>query len=417
VAPSGGSDTTGVVDDDTHPFATIGAAAYAIQVARNAAGRGNNADGGIVRLLAGEHYWKSSYSSDIPVINEWLTVTKDAALTKSDVTIRQDITLGYPLKVGLKLVRAYEVTLKNYSGDTNGVMFPLDHDSALWLDNVDAIGHDRQVRASQVVSDNYEGARYITDTYITQVSYAVQNFELARGVTIETIGWDAYQFVKLIVNCSVDDIYPEDSTWHADMWQWSSGTYDNIIVYNLVGTNLAHNGIINNTSQTGDMASNIAFVNVYIQLNTYFQGNGFLWERPTDHMLIWNVSINWLSTDFYTCGRFSIYANLYGADTQIRNMSFRGNVARAFATSIVAGDVTYTDYEFRTNHFYDALDSRWAFMFTDTTSGDPDWDVNGVPNVDSPLLDRLSSPLVPVDASDPVVSRGSPCDIGAYERP
>jgi hypothetical protein len=259
--------------------------------------------------------------------------------------------------------------------------------------------------------------RYLTKSAAYDMNFVAQaGTDFVRGVDIARIGNDAFEGTRFVVNCTVDDQDPGTTGWHADVWQnpLFAADEENIILYNIRATNLHYQPMnINSTTSASPVvpARNIAIVNCYMSMTTPIPAGGgtLLWQRQTDHLLIWNST-------FLNCG-FAIYDDREPdfstrKNGSITNMSVRGTVFDFFTWQLDLAGTSIDFSDWRDNHF---IKTNSRYSGTAYTTGNALLDaVTGRPLAGSPLLNRLATPVVPIDAGNGV--RSSPADAGAYEQ-
>ena len=394
-----GSDSSGTVGDSTRPFATLGKAIDAIRANRSSRGLGNNADGGIVRLMPGNHTCSNGgVAGPILCDTEWLTITTAAGGTRSNTVL---------LPGGIVPTRKIAVRGITLNGAGTLGMGGSDRTQAhVWADNCSIIGSGRGNSWAHPLSSEY-ARLYYTGSSITEVAQATSGSQLCRGLTITRISDDAFQNVPLVINCAVDDIDPLSTGAHADCWQHGAGNDTNkvdhnVIVYNLKATNLKYQSLFirGDIYSPPTKSSGMAFVNVYMAMRSDGYGWGG-WYRWVDHLLWWNCS--------FPVKGMGIMGDTYANVKQpcsISNFSVRG-CTFAF---LGAGNDTAVDYsEWDTNHFVDPSFTKGRNI----TTGNDMLDANGVPMSGSPLLNRMSA-VVPIDAANKI--RTGLADVGAFER-
>ena len=364
VAVTGGSDSTGMVNDPSRPFATIGKALDQVRAWMNAGGYGNKADGGIVRLRPGSHKMQNAGCwSGVTTTQEWVTLTCDPSSggNRSNTFINQvtadgDYISSEWLKVeGLTL----DLPVNNrpfFETSSSAV-------KAIWIHDCTVIGSDRYDLNPHPVGQNY-WYKYFTNSALTNLRFAQgEGFsaQLARNLTITHIGEDAFADSPAIINVDLSDQDPGPPgghEWHADAWQspgitTSAPPPENYIVYNYRGTDLHYQAIFGRVKA---LASNNAFVNVFMEMRDpvrdYGSGNSGVgsWLGGTyDHLLLWNCTFIGTGTghDFW-------WANeSYTGTPQFRmtNASFRGNVFTRWLTTEGLSWTQASTVEFLDNHY------------------------------------------------------------------
>jgi len=259
-------------------------------------------------------------------------------------------------------------------------------------------------------------------------SWITAGFTVGESVQIRSSGLNDSESSRYIKTVTASTIVTEEQTivddtaayctvasavWHADAWQYWAHSPRNLIVYGYRATNLYYQGVM--ADGGSDSLDGCAFVNFEVfkaeTLGDYWSTmSSFLWQLNVDHFLIWNCT-------FGRAGSSTANAYVYFLDKDayrtLTNLSFRNsvtNVPTEFATSkILTGAVIDN------NHFY-SLSGPAADIDTNTTTGDAILDANGVPDIGSPAIDRVTgTALIPIDASATPVLRTSPSDAGAFE--
>jgi len=406
---NGGNDSTGEVNNPAQPYLTIRAAINAIRAWRSPLGYGDNAAGGVVRLYAGVH---SAVSSAPSVLggDEWVTVTTAAGGNTSNTIVIAASAIRNVERVAIK-----GITLDRSGGGgaivaANSTVGSL---MQVWIDDCALIGSGRWILQSNPVGLNPRTV-YWTDSSITACDYATRNTAeqyLARGLTISTIGHDAFQNFPMIVNCTVDDIDNGDnSSWHADAMQWWGGHRDsNVIVYNYRATNCHYQGLFIRGRRTSDPeppnAQGMAFVNVYIDMADDASGSSG-WYRRVDHLIWWHCTFR------SNLGFFVDPLDGYSSwPVEITDFSAKGNVFNEMRLNQPDSGIEWDDWH--ENHFEVQSGGSVITRGTSQTTGDPGVDADGYPVSGSVLLGKVTQELVPADSAG--VLREMPASAGAYE--
>ncbi|HBS30104.1 MAG TPA: hypothetical protein DEB06_11810 [Phycisphaerales bacterium] len=388
VSPTG-NDTSG---DGTaqKPFATIFKAADSI---RTASSSGKDASFGTIYLTAGDHTFAGRPAGGLSVQTEqgWLTIAAAPGTARDKVRLT-----GNTSKTG-GLNSAY-LRLRNLTLSAMTLTTATSANSACWFDGCDLVGTGPDDASRFATPSTWTGGVYYTDTSIRKVRIGMANAKFARGVSMETIGSDAFHNPRVVINCSAKDVLkPVGSTYHPDLIQFN-GAFDNVIVYGLKTQNINAQGIFSRGSD--DIPDrNMAFVNVMIDQRTHLSQ----WLQAADHVLFRNVMI---------LGRAMNFSNDAGkAPNVLTNFSVEGCVFQELRIDPLI--VPHTDKTvFRNNHFV-----AGKAMGSGTSMGDPRL-VNPLqgrfePRADSPLAKRLTSQDVPVDILGQ--QRKTPGAIGPFE--
>ncbi|MBS3089234.1 hypothetical protein J4402_05710 [Candidatus Pacearchaeota archaeon] len=348
-----GNDLTGIVNDRNNPFRTIGKSIDKIREWRNANGFGNNADGGIIRLLPGAHNMsKGGVNGEIPVTNEWVTITRDISGTKEN-TIIQHGNGGTP---DVRLLKAEGTTLKSSRQYDFAIYVSHVANATLWVDDCELVGPGRYVAYDTYLVSN---PTYYTNSYIHDVDTAVARAIFARNVRIERISNDAFHQTNFIVNCSATDLNPD--ILHLDNADYIpnghiSG-YDYVIEkagafadYTWVNGNMFYVGdtwLNRNVNVLGKIDDNSIYVNAPLNcLNNATTLAGI----PCDAGIIYNSTLwtNWHSDGLQWWGPGSgspcnAMENTIVYSNRITNTSYQGNWIDGFETCPDAEGIAFVN--------------------------------------------------------------------------
>ncbi len=379
------------------PMKTIAKAAASIQSAH-----GGDAGGGFINLLPGQYSWsgarRDEFGALLPVLqaNErWLTVRAAPGSTAPVVFAANDSDGVLPVRrVAVQRVQ-FAGARPSRAGSSSG--------SLIWLANCDLTGLGTNVD-TQWIDTSFTGA-FLTQTRIGNCARGITRGLFARDVHIGDIGWDAFYQVPQILNSSVRNaMRPEGQTWHCDIVQLCqtkpTNPNENVIIYGLRAYDCRAQGLFARAVPTAGAPTwrNIAIVNCFLE---FAQGSNHTsqWNVSVDHLLIWNSGF---------IGGTTMLRAMDG-DTQINyaNVSIQNSV---FTRLTVSAPCQQAARAWR-NHCI-----LGASFGTDSTVGDALF-VNAAendyrPGLNSPLLQRVNSPLVPTDAALQVVS--APASIGAF---
>ncbi len=403
---------------------------------------GGSSDGATIYLFEGSY---SLGSGSVSTTKEWITITKDQSGRKDYTIINNAGTAA-----DTTYMRFADITLQ---GSSSGVRYLGRSPAILWIDDCIIQGGGRWVinahPAIRSGDDENDYPAYFTDTQIFDVDYGLMRGMLARNVTIKRTGNDPFVNVMCIINAVVEDVDAGTTLWHADGYQsWGAGPV-NRIIYGYYGINLHGQGLF--MRQTfGNPGLNNAFVNVFMEMREPGrpgspggdpQLNSGTLTGAWDHLLIWNCSFPYQDFTFYN------EQDGAGVPLSFKNTSVIGNLFYQYidyntseapegTNPLYARPGNARNNDYLNNHYiYSVVDAgvgcattpHWRSRSCDTgvpathSFGDPKIDLNfsspigtfGVPNADSPLLDRFPS-LVPTDALGRL--RGDTSDIGALER-
>jgi hypothetical protein len=428
-----GNDTTGTLGEESLPYASISGALADIQ------GTYGTCAGAIVWLGDGE--WTLGNGS-VTTATEWLTFAGASGTARENVIIH-----GAGGVTTTDRLRFYDLTLRSDGADDNFLAgWPDPEPTWLWVDTCTVVGGGRWTANSSPVyrDDNW----FCTDSYMTNTDITMRFADLVRNVDVEAIGDDCCFLCDVVINLTLHNQDPNENeddgtpTYdHSDGWQWAGSGMENKIVYGYHGTDMHYQGIFARMAPNGGTHRNSAFVNVLMEMRDpkrpgsssdpggQFEAASFY--GPLDHIIVWHCT--------FPNGLFSFYDEPMGVEFEIRNSSFIGNVFEEFMDWDQGGTdpVGYgapgnaENNEFLHNHYrYSRVDGMegWGLYSkspdTDPSGsqslGDPDIVTTldaadyGTPNATSPLLDRLTEAVVPIDVFGNV--RDSIPDVGAIER-
>lgn len=413
VDATSGNDSLGAAsptENGSRPFRTVAKALKAVGDYRNDQGYGGYADGGLVYLKEGTHVYgqEGIWSGGPATENEWVTITTAPDASKANTVLQSALQSAGPL-FNIKQVHIKNITINGVATIICGGEFG--RTASAWLDNSIAIGNGRWIRDSTIFY-NYANVYYTNDD-ISNIFWPTFGAIIARGLTIEHIGGDAFQNIPLVVNSRVDDIDPGTTGEHSDCWQQWGGINDsNAIIYGLKCTNLHYQPIYtqgnDGANADPDNAEGIAVVNVFMQLSAVVgSGGGTQWHRGVNHFLLWNSTF---IDDGNAIHDFAI-GNDGSPHWAITNISISNSVFKRFLGW--RGSETIDFSESSSNHYQISDGFYVTTPGSNYTIGDPKLDLDGKPQSDSPLVDKIDPPLVPVDLDGN--SRYPKSDIGAYE--
>jgi len=408
-----GDDRTAATGDPQRPFATIGRAMDGIRQWMRAQGHGDRADGGIIRLRPGNHAMSNGRIwREIPTVDEWVTVTRDAEGTRATTIIDR-----FAGALQTHLLKVEGVTLRSTGKHGHVIRGTQKYRGMnLWVDDCMLRGSGRHLPGSHPI---HHGGFTIwtTDSHFTDLTSVVGGHRLARGLTIEHIGEDVSRHCPLLVNCVAHDVDPGDTYAHSDAWQtWFPDEPNNTIAYNVRVTDAHYQGIMSRTGKMdAPVAKGVAFVNCLIELRPPIRppyrgassGSAVsLWMRPVDHFLMWHCSLLGQSLNFYNdkAGRARVPLNM-------TNVSVVGCCFGKVKMHTPRGQVDLSGFE--SNHFVMPGGVQSVTPGRDVSTGDPMLTPECTPQRRSPLVNRLTRRLVPTDAAGRV--RDDRPDIGALE--
>lgn len=423
-----GNDESGAVNNPELPYLTLGGAMVGLRDWMNDQGYGNRINGTTVRMNPGTHeisnggFWQNIISRD-----EWFTITSNRSLDGNrDNTI---LTGGGIIPTDFIKVEDVTIIPDELDKDVIGVSTAYQSIFKLWVEDCHLEGNTKYTSNENPVSSKFI---WYTNSFLTYMGKAVSEAQLARNITIEEIGDDAFVRSPFVVNCRANDVDPRDGVCegggcaHADCWQWwGQPVPNNAIIYGLDCQNCAYQGLFART-QDGNTplgfqnppAEGVAIINLHTQLSESATFADNSWYISTNHMLLWHSSFNqdfnfWNDGDAITDDYplniidFDVQSNLF-YDVELNADLGDDNGGDPDAPGIEIDSWAH-------NHFkLEAGSKYWnETPGTDVSVGDPMVDDWGRPVEGSPLIDRRSSVLVYTDADNR--TRDVNPDIGAFE--
>ena len=214
-----GSDDSGD-GTSSNPFATITRAKEALRLS-------GGVSGGTILLRNGEYEY-ASITPELVDNERWLTITADAG--HSPVITHS----GEAVSGGLRVKR---VKISNVDLNTSGTVdnIPIRNslsrisDASLWLDDLKFTGPGAGTLFTRPAHsfDKY----YYTDFTATDAMNGLMFGELARNITLEHIGADAFYETKAVIGATVHEVGNANPEFHPDIWQWQSGDFENALLY------------------------------------------------------------------------------------------------------------------------------------------------------------------------------------------
>jgi len=418
-----GDDSTGIAsaaETGTNPFATIGRAADEIQIYRNAQGWGNNADGGVIYLNEGDHTWASPTTRyRIVLQDEWLTITRDISASKALTRIT---VLAFGL--GVDRVKVSGITADKSNNGINELFGgnTLANIAWIWFNDLDGRGYSPIADQSILAGGKIDNA-YYTECTLTDLWRPTAKGKIARNITIQNCGSDAFRNCPLIINGDVDNASPGGTGEHTDLVQFFNNATDptldyNVIVFNVKGTNLGYQGVFWRGDDVDPGGTDgAAFVNVYAEGKNTTQESGFVFRRSMAQLLLWNCvstggkNADGSSNDFVV----AIYSDSGGlagliSQSEVNVIGCSFNMVARFS-----GGVNYTDWW--DNHYKFGINTRnsWVTPGTNFTLGDPMLDATGHPQTGSPLLERIA--VMSINSDYDGNDRTPPSSLGIYRGP
>ncbi len=234
VSPAG-NDGSGVVEDSSRPFKSLGRAIDAIRQARSSRGLGDNADGGIVRLTPAPTPAATAGGRPVKCQDEWLTITNAPAARREH---HPHLAASPPRENWRARYQPAGLRRPGMSGEQRVQCM-------VWADGCSLVGAGRDVNNAHPLSSEFAGL-YYTECAITQVQQATSGQRCA-ATSPSAPSATTRSRRAMVVNCVVTTSIAL-SGFHADLWQHGGGNAenhldDNVIVYNLIATRLKYQSI------------------------------------------------------------------------------------------------------------------------------------------------------------------------------
>jgi hypothetical protein len=401
--------------------------------------QGGHADGGIVRLRPGRPHrgrggdlWRGDLPGGGRVDHHHARSGCRGTQANTRINARQsgDLT-AYWLKLAGLTLSAPNIVNGGNSNDLDRTK------RSVWLKDCNITGGSGDFMFP--VGSGWRGPHYYTECVIADQRRASgngQNHRLMRNLTMLRTREDNFQSVPCGINIWVDgsDPGPGANPEHADVIQGppalapQAAFMHNWIWYNVVATDLHYQGIF---VRSGGTSKNNAFVNCLLEMRapvrngTYGRGSSFAGKY--DHLLFWHCSFVGTNTrNKFNIGQYES-TTVPTNDFLLKNISIRGCLFEQFRTTVSAADKSWVynpDVEIYDNHYVRVLSHSHGLApdtaGNTTTTGDPRLMMTtssadfGRPLSGSPLIGRVTPPLVPADATGR--AHGTSAEIGALAR-
>ncbi|RMD65394.1 MAG: hypothetical protein D6824_02735, partial [Planctomycetota bacterium] len=253
--------------------------------------------GTIVLLDAGEYDIGRLWHPHSSMPNDsWITITPRQGLTRDQVVLK-------PTSRTDVRPRANRLRFRNLSMDfANIVRYYPEGTQEVWFDHVRWFNSDGW---TQTYGGTYftpvrtlEDQRYYaTDSVAENMIYGFTEATLLRGCHVQNISGDAYQNSRFIVKCTADNVNDNILPHHTDLFQYF-GTFKNVIIYDIVGTNLNSIqtfffGPVMPTWPGDEELRDFAIVDVDASDGVKLTNNVTQLQGPETHMLWRNVNLPW----------------------------------------------------------------------------------------------------------------------------
>ncbi len=392
-----GSDATGDGSAE-NPYRSPGHA-----VGRVSAQSGS-ADGLTVHLAAGNYSWGPPPYPYPATSDRWIRLTPAPGVSRGEVVFDASSAAGFRTR----LVHADGVTFRG-SLQLTSTAPPYLADSYVWVNDCVLEGPGPGVDSGFFSTTDWTGT-YFTGCDVSNNRNGIRSATFTRDCHVHDISSSPFGASPMVVNSRCADRF--DSTqFHGDVFHWfqESNSLENFILYGVRAVDFDSQGVFAEVMPAAGgegpfvTMDNVAMVDVHMSKDAS-SASGSWWNRSTNHLLLWNVSF---PDQPFRWGQSEV-------GTVLENVSIVGSVFHAFSISDLpaSSDVRHVHY---TNPDY----YLGTFPGTDVTFGDPGFKdpENGdyTPRPSSPLLGRVRSLLVPVDAAGRV--RRVPDAVGAFTSP
>ncbi|MFB3431671.1 MAG: hypothetical protein ABL309_12175 [Phycisphaerales bacterium] len=322
----------------------------------------------------------------------WTTITAAPGVNRNDVQI----------VAGERRIRVNRIKLDNLTLDQSDGWQITGYSTMnwdFWINRVVGQGQD------QLTGSPYGSVFqniYVTDSHFSDYRDGTMGAAIARNVSLERLGSDAFHNSRMVVNSTVDIIDRLDSDYHPDVFQiyGPSRDVENVILYNVRASRVQAQGIfVSGVNSLRDMA----VINVSIDKEGSGAWTNQIAAVPVNHLVIRHASIpnmtwGWRSDDIRNV---SVVASVW---RKVISMPFNGN------TPVIE------DEWFHENHYIAHNEHGAMLLGTNYTLGDPMFEEPTPgefrPLAGSPLKGRLGR-LLPADMAG--FSRDTLSSLGALE--
>jgi hypothetical protein len=428
-----GNDTTGTVEDDTKPYATIEKAAEDLIAYMNTMGYGSVGDGCRILLGAGTHDSAAGDTDYLTCDDEWMFIEPEDGVTQAQAKIGVPVS-GNSKHIGKLCFKGITLEGQNCYKYTAGSPY-------MWVQDCLVDGEDE---ADGPFTTSPRGTRYWTDVTITDIGYVIRSDQygkavpLVSGVVVTDLTNDLAPECTCIINAILD--MTGSLAQHADMISFNtSQPRANVLFYNARGLGFEQSqGIFMaaGTSVVGGVGydDGIAIVNVIGRDNPLDTG---MWKacnfkRPIHHLIMrdttWHADVAtaeelWSEYDdpsWYGVVRFAAQS-LQGnslAWNVISEVDIQGVFMRALVVDPMQHGVLLSHDGWAHIHLgavtgiYQVVNPDWI---TDLTTGNEGSQITavGYPLYDCDLRTRVTDPATEYDLAGRL--RQATTDIGANE--
>lgn len=237
----------------------------------------------IILLDPGTYYLTGVVGKNIADV--WTTVKGEETLK------REQVILSMPTRDAVRL-RMDHLKFENVSIDFAGVkIFYAENGHSIWFNNVvwfDSNFKDNppegeaplnyEMKFDGVRSSKFIKAYYVTNSIVHKNYGGFVGAKIARNVVVDNVLGDALTNSRLVANAEIKNLLGNETEVHSDIFQYYGSNIDNVIVYNVIGSNIGGIGyrakykkVLDNGVQNlfiGDSNTTIknsAFVNVCVE--------------------------------------------------------------------------------------------------------------------------------------------------------
>lgn len=448
---TGGDDETGVVNNESYPYATIHAAWKDLAAWMLTNYGESRIDRCVVRLAPNQaHQFDRADTDEITTSYAWTIVTCESGQSQSNTRIDATGTKVIPKT---KLIKVENVQIGKGGGSYRQDY--ASYDQWLWVHNGAVKGFTRYGSGENnpigtSLFTQVPTRMFVTDSVIDMVRYGFPFRDkglpdygphFARNITMTNIGDDGFRNVHFVLNSSVDDVDPGGTSWHSDGFQLDPEfTWENVLVKNVSFANMARTALVF-CSGAGQLNRRVSFVNIYCtakHAGDSYSSSMISLRDSVFGLSLYHITVHYEeTTPDYASEGIAILGVRPPVDTPFEDcqLGYLDVQGCHFSWLHMHGanytpdpDYPYTAEDeflfiveegesaaFEHNNYYNFEDAgaRDHTPGSDVTTTDPTLDSEGRPEADSPLRNRLST-IIEHDLSGK--RRGPTSDIGAYER-
>lgn len=390
VSPSG-SDATGDGSSGS-PYATPGKAVAHLRDSLGSTGIGT------VKYAAGSYAWDPSIGSYWDPIG-WVTHEPADGVSRNQVKITSYTTGGIISRKN----RLHNLTIEGQFGFRQA--------GINWFDEVYDDGLDNTVDFTRLNAGSWSSGDWITSSITTRSLNGLRSSSLMLNHTVLDTSGSPFGGSCAVINSSVNEY--SHAGFHGDVFHWFRSVTDrsseaadaNCLVYNVYADDFTTQGIFAESLADGGTSyfDNVALINLHISGDGGAPYYGNWWEMSTRHLIMRYVNL----PDGLMRWALSSYNNV------LEDVEIQGSIFLAWSNDEISS-TSNGIVNINHNHFIST--SLGTPEGSDSTTGEPRFtDQSGKDyrlDPTSPLVDRISSSLVPADIDGN--TRPSPDNIGAF---